>query len=352
MTISYLDNTQVTTTTTGTGTLTQGSAVTGFRAPAAGDDGKTYTVMVKGVDGSGVPTGEFELCESVYTHSGTTWSRGTLLDSSTGSRISFAAGTKRISVVIEVSKFIDARIRQPEVAITTTATATIGRYHVCTGTTSDYTVTLPTAVGNTGRELHFRMSTALTKLVTLDGNGTETINGTLTRIMHDGESATLISDGANWFKVGGKSTPFAAKIGVVKDPGNSGQLIATTTVTKVTLGTLGYGTSYSYDLATSSLIAPRTGNYIVLGILTYNSLALSTNTISRVHVNGTYKFHAAFGTNASTYPALAAFSPGLPLIAGDLVTLHAYQATGSNANLYVEPAIAPVFLEMVEVIQW
>jgi len=98
MTISYLDNTQVTTTTTGTGTLTQGSAVTGFRAPEAGDDGKTYTVMIKGVDGSGVPTGEFELTESIYTHSGTTWSRGTLLDSSTGSRINFAAGTKRISV--------------------------------------------------------------------------------------------------------------------------------------------------------------------------------------------------------------------------------------------------------------
>lgn len=97
--LAFKDRILVTTTTTGTGTLTQGSAVTGFQAPASGDNGKTFVVLIEAVDANGLPTGQWEICQSVYTHSGTTWSRGTLQSSSTGSRVDFSAGTKRISVI-------------------------------------------------------------------------------------------------------------------------------------------------------------------------------------------------------------------------------------------------------------
>ena len=210
--ISYKDNIQVTSTTTGTGTLTQAAAVTGFAAPASGDDGKTFTIMVKGVDGSGIPTGEWELCESTYTHSGTTWSRGTLLDSSTGSRVTFSAGTKHIAVVFASPQIIDSRIYQSEISITGATTATIGRYHVCSGTTADYTVTLPASSGNAGRMITLRMAPALTKLVTVDASGSELIDGALSRAMWANESATLLCDGTGWTKIGGKSIPMMAKI--------------------------------------------------------------------------------------------------------------------------------------------
>jgi hypothetical protein len=104
-TTAYRGRILVTTTSTGTGTLTQLTTFTGYSAPAATDDGKTFEISIVAVDGSGNPTGDFEECESVYTHSGTTWSRGRLIRSSTGSRVSFAAGTKRIAVIASESTF-------------------------------------------------------------------------------------------------------------------------------------------------------------------------------------------------------------------------------------------------------
>ena len=68
-----------------------------------------------------------------------------------------------------------------ENAITGTATALLGRLNVCSGTTVDYTVTLPAVAGNAGRYLGFRMAAGLTRLVTLDGNAAETIDTALTR---------------------------------------------------------------------------------------------------------------------------------------------------------------------------
>jgi hypothetical protein len=58
------------------------------------------------------------------------------------------------------------------------------------------------------------MAPALTKLVTLDGNASETIDGALTRIMWANESAILYCDGSTWTKIGGKSIPMVAGMGM------------------------------------------------------------------------------------------------------------------------------------------
>lgn len=114
MAIKLADCVRETTTTTGTGTLT----LTGS-APAIGDrtfstsvtaagvddltDGCTTVVRIEAVDGSGIPTGDWEITEGVYTVSGNTVTRGTLKSSSTGSRVNFSAGTKYVSVVVPSS---------------------------------------------------------------------------------------------------------------------------------------------------------------------------------------------------------------------------------------------------------
>lgn len=88
-----------TTTSTGTGSITLAGAVTGYATFAADlANADTATIVIEAIDGSGAPTGEWEICDTTFT-SPSTLSRGTLRDSSTGSRISFAAGTKRVFAI-------------------------------------------------------------------------------------------------------------------------------------------------------------------------------------------------------------------------------------------------------------
>jgi len=91
----YADRVKETTTTTGTGTLSLGGTVTGYQTfvNAIGNGNTTKIVIDDG-------NGNWELCLTVVA-SGTpaTLTRGTLIGSSTGSRINFSAGTKTVAVV-------------------------------------------------------------------------------------------------------------------------------------------------------------------------------------------------------------------------------------------------------------
>jgi hypothetical protein len=92
MALVVKDRVQVTSTTTGTGTFTLGSAVAGFQDfSAIGDGNTTYYAIVLG--------SEWEVGLGTYTSSGTTLSRDTILESSNGgTAINFSAGTKNVFV--------------------------------------------------------------------------------------------------------------------------------------------------------------------------------------------------------------------------------------------------------------
>lgn len=81
-------------------------------------------------------------------------------------------------------------------AISLTSTA-LGKIHILTGTTSDYTVDLPTAVGNEG-VIIFKGAAALTKIVTIQGVSGQTIDGESSRKISATGMITVMSDGANW----------------------------------------------------------------------------------------------------------------------------------------------------------
>jgi hypothetical protein len=92
MALVLKDRVQETTTTTGTGTLTLGGAVTGYQSfSAIGNSNTTYYTIY-------APGGtEWEVGIGTYTASGTTLSRTTVLASSnSGSLVSFSAGTKNV----------------------------------------------------------------------------------------------------------------------------------------------------------------------------------------------------------------------------------------------------------------
>jgi hypothetical protein len=69
----------------------------------------------------------------------------------------------------------------------------------CNATGGAFTVTLYTAIGNSGRKITVKKTDSSFNAVTIDANSTETIDGALTLLLSTQyESVTLVSDGSNW----------------------------------------------------------------------------------------------------------------------------------------------------------
>jgi hypothetical protein len=165
-----------------------------------------------------------------------------------------------------------------DISITTTATATIGRQHVCSGTTANYTVTLPTAAGNAGKLLAFRMDAGLTKLVTIQGNGAELIDGSNTRIMWANETATLYCDGVGWSKIAGRFRSMSCGAHKYSQTAIVGW-------TRMVLDTL---ETYSHDMLTGnsgSLKVLRPGTYAIYAFAT-GSIPTTTQVGVSFYYNG------------------------------------------------------------------
>jgi len=91
----------------------------------------------------------------------------------------------------------------PEVAVTGSYTVTVNDYLIdCTSNT--FTVTLPTAVGIDGKIYIVKNSGSGT--ITIDPNGSQTIDGALTKTLSPGDVLQITSDGANWKITGGIGT--------------------------------------------------------------------------------------------------------------------------------------------------
>jgi hypothetical protein len=85
-------------------------------------------------------------------------------------------------------------------AKTTTYTITTDD-DVVTGDSSGgaFSFTLPTAVGNSGKVYHIKKIDSSANAVTIDGDGTETIDGATTRdLLFQYDSISIVSDNANW----------------------------------------------------------------------------------------------------------------------------------------------------------
>lgn len=158
---------KVSTTTTGTGTLTLGSAATGYQGTSALTDGETYEYTLLDANGTA-----WEVGLGTYTASGTTLARTTIYSSSNSNNaISLSAGTHTVIVgptgkrAQDTFDLIASLGANGETSITGAATATLNAAHVCSGTSADYDLTMPTGAANDF--IGVRMSSALTKLVTL-----------------------------------------------------------------------------------------------------------------------------------------------------------------------------------------
>jgi hypothetical protein len=84
-----------------------------------------------------------------------------------------------------------------------TLAATSPQYQLCDATTAAFTITLPTAVGNSGLLFTFKKTDATASAVTIDANASETIDGALTYVLSaQYKYVTIYSNNANWLIVG------------------------------------------------------------------------------------------------------------------------------------------------------
>lgn len=166
---------------------------------------------------------------------------------------------------------------------TVLTSSAFGNLHQCSGTSTNYAVTLPAVSGNAGKTIGFQMSTALTKLVTITGSGAETIDGSNTRIMWAGETAILYCDGTAWTKIGGKTIPMVAGQTV-----STTQSVATSSAVKKTLGTA-YASncpSAMNDTANSRITIQRPSVYSVISSSRISSITTNTTQEAFVYIDG------------------------------------------------------------------
>lgn len=94
---NFADRVRESTTSTGTGNITLAGAVTGFQSfNAAQGTNVFFDYCIEAVDGSGVPTGEWEVGQG-YLSGTTTLVRNRVWESSNaGALVNFSAGTKGV----------------------------------------------------------------------------------------------------------------------------------------------------------------------------------------------------------------------------------------------------------------
>jgi len=88
-----------------------------------------------------------------------------------------------------------------KVTTQTSATLTLDATHhivLCDASSNAITITLPAAASHNSREYYIKAIDA-TNLVTVDANGTETIDGKLTKTLALNSTMKIINNGSNWF---------------------------------------------------------------------------------------------------------------------------------------------------------
>lgn len=228
----------------------------------------------------------------------------------------------------------------------TLTSASMGTTYVCSGTSVNYAVTLPSTTGLAGKTVTFVMSSALTKLVTITAAGGNTIDGSATRIMWAGESATLLTDGTNWYKVSGKTVPMVA--GQYKT--GADQSIPNNSATKLTLGTAIASNcpAAMNDTANSRIVIVRPSVYHTVAAARFKNVSAAGNYEVLGYKNGAeitivsrYMTSGDWGPVEAIYP--------LSLVVNDYVETYARQYSGSAQNTFDNNGNG---LYLTEIPQW
>jgi hypothetical protein len=250
-----------------------------------------------------------------------------------------------------------------EVSITgaTTLTSTaFGLIHVCSGTSADYQVDLPSVSGNAGRIITIRMSSALTRFVTIAGAGGALIDGLATRIMWAQESAILMCDGANWTKIAGKSRPltYAGENG-------AGVTVANNTLVPISMATVITDNSTRMSDTVSSVNVcriRRPGSYDISGMISLSRAgsfagfeAYCTFLVNSTTTNASSpSMLTVVPTSINSVPdtfSHAALACTRTLAGNDYIALAVFQSTGGSMTTRTIAIVRPN-LVVTEIPTW
>ncbi|MCW2077832.1 UNVERIFIED_ORG: hypothetical protein M2193_000007 [Bradyrhizobium japonicum] len=190
------------------------------------------------------------------------------------------------------------------VAVTAAATLTssaFGKLHLISGTSSSYTVTLPTPVGNTGAIIALSVDnpTNATKLYTI-ASPSGNVGRATSLVMWAYEQLVIRSDGANWVIVSAKQIPFVGRFTRASD-----LTLVSATITEIPFTVASDDpTGLNLCFSGNRFVAPRASSF-VFSLYSYhtssgasfnqNWLALGTVTTK---ASGTYSWTGS--VNAGT----------------------------------------------------
>lgn len=347
----WKDRVGVVTSTTGTGTITLGSAISGYQALAAGDDGKIVYYTIK--DGAAWETGA-----GTYTHSGTTLSR-TLVASSTGSLLSLSGSAEvYLDLISSVAAQIAPNIVSGSDADTSMAANTTYAVDMSAWATADRMYTLPTtaAVGDVVEIAITSGNSSFELLITAAAS--DTLNGVAggtewSRLFITGEVVRMRCVVANsaWIVEHDGRKPC---VGYLAED-SSATSISHGTFTKIGLDTSKTNVGGVVNTGSSRIDIRRAGNYAIAGANNVGAVDSGTRLIGRIYKNGSSMREIfRIGTANVTGTGLGGGAVGgVILVAGDYIELYGFWSITSGSgskNTDIGDATATPYLSAVEVL--
>lgn len=270
-------------------------------------------------------------------------SNGTLTDNGSGS-VSVSTGGSGGGGDI-VATLVNSEV-SITAAITLTSTA-FGKMHKISdaGTPADYTVTLPAASGNAGKIIGLRVAGNATKLFTIDGNGSETIDGETVRVLWAGEVAILECDGTGWTKIAGKTIPMMCRLENHSTP----QTIVNATFTVVQHDTEVFDIGNIGDFANNRITLRRPGKVRIFYQNRWTLLS-AARVVALLQKNGSGVMsdeRYASSTNISNVIATI-----VDVVAADYIDVRAYQNSGASKDIIGGSGTEYPNMVVEEIVTW
>ncbi|MCK4464385.1 MAG: hypothetical protein KAU83_01640 [Bacteroidales bacterium] len=155
-----------------------------------------------------------------------------------------------------------------------------------------YTLTLPTASGNTGLEYHFIKTDANYNLITLDASGAETFNYenstsapilTYIRLNTYCAEVTIVSDGTNWQVINEVMGQVPECLAYLSSNQNN---IVHQTNTTVELDAEAYDIGSNFNIGTHIFTAPISGKYFIIGRVAWLEMLADVAYFGFIEKNG------------------------------------------------------------------
>jgi len=201
-----------------------------------------------------------------------------------------------------------------------------------------YTITLPTAVGNTGLRYHFIKTDANYFLITLEGDGTETFNyenstgapvTTYPRLNTYCAEVTVVSDGANWQCLNEQMGQVPSCRGYLNTLQEN---LTDNTWVLVAFDTEGYDIGSNFNTGTHAFTCPVPGKYLVrTNIMFYSpSVIANKDYYAGIYVQDAQETAGIAHSSVVASMMVSAFNPLLAVSKDDAITFKAKANVGAS----------------------